>query len=97
MRVSRIDLAVALLIHLIDGSRVLCRRLAAGRGVADGREVGTHAGTVRLSRRGGRGVGGGAIPLASAAGGALTLLVNLALVVFFLLAGLPFFADLLEF
>lgn len=98
MGISRIDLPVALLIHLIDGGRVLRGRLVAGRSIADRREMGTNAaGTVRLSCGSGRGVGGRAIALATAAGGALALLVNLALVVLFLLARLPFLADLLEF
>lgn len=98
MGISRIDLPVALLINLIDAGRVLRGRLVAGRGVPDRREMGTNAaGAVGLSRRGGSGVGGRTIPLASAAGGALALLVNLALVVLFLLACLPFLADLFEF
>ena len=98
MGISRIDLPVALRIHLIDGRRVLRRRLVAGRSIPDRREMRTAAaGAVRLSRRSGRGVGGRAIALASAAGGALALLVDLTLVVLFLFARLPFLADLLEF
>lgn len=97
MRISRIDLPIALLIHLVDRSRVLSRRLAAGRSIPDRRKMGTNTGTVGLSCGGGSGVGGGAIPLTSATGGPLALLVDLALVVLFLLAGLPFFADLFEF
>lgn len=97
MGISRIDLPVALLIHLIDASRVLRGRLVAGRSIPDRREMGTDAaGAVRLSRRSRRGVGGRAIALASA-GGALALLIDLTLVVLFLLARLPFLADLLEF
>lgn len=98
MGISRIDLPVALLIHLVDSSRVLRGRLVAGRRIPDRREMGTNAaGAIRLSRRSGGGVGGRAITLAAAAGGALTLLVDLALVVLFLFARLPFLADLLEF
>lgn len=97
MGIARIDLPVALLIHLIDGGRILRGRLVAGRGISDRREMGANAGAIRLARRGGSGVGGRALPLASAAGGALALLVNLALVVLFLLAGLPFLADFFEF
>jgi hypothetical protein len=98
MGISRIDLPVALLIHLIHRGRVLRRRsLAGGRGVPNGREMRTNAGTVGLSGRRLRGVGGWTIPLAAAARRPLSLFVHLALVVLFFLASLPFLTDLFEF
>lgn len=96
MRVSGIHLTVTLLIHLVHGW-ILRRSLTTGRSVPDGWEVRTATRAVGLAGGGGGGVGGGAIALASATGGPLAFLIHLALVVFFLFAGLPLFADLFEF
>ena len=91
--VSRVYLAVALLVHLLHPSWVLTWDLSTGGGITDGWELRTHAGRVVLWRRLGR-VGGLAVGLRRCT---LSLVVSLALVLLLLLSRLPLLADLFEF
>lgn len=79
---------------------VLAWDLAVRRLVSDGRELRTDTATIGrwLSMGGIRRIGSlDLVGLGSLSGSALTLLNGLALSFLFLLAGLPFLADLLEF
>lgn len=90
--VSRVHLAVALLVHLLHPSWVLTWDLSPGRSVTDRRELGTDARRVVLWRRLGR-VGRLAIGLRRCT---LSLVVRLSLALFLLLSRFPLLADLLE-
>ena len=99
MRIPRVRyLAIVLLIHLIDSTRIRSRDLAASRCVTDWRKVGTNTGSIILAGRGllSR-VTGLTVDLRSSRSRPLSLLVSLALIVLLLLASLPFFSDLLKF
>ena len=92
VRVSRVHLAIALLVHLLDPPGVLTWNLSAGGGVTDRWKLGADARRIvlwwRLRRIGGLPVG-----LRSCT---LSLVISLALVLFLLLPRLPLLADLFE-
>lgn len=90
--VSRVHLAIALLVHLLHPSGVLTWDLSAGRGITDRGQLRTHASRVILRRWLGR-VGGLAVSLRRRT---LSLVVSLALVLLLLLPRFPLFADLFE-
>ena len=90
--VSRVHLAIALLVHLLHPSGVLTGHLSAGRGVTDRWQLRTHARRVIWWRCLGR-VGGLAVGLRRCT---LSLVVSLALVLLLLLPRLPLLADLFE-
>lgn len=98
MRVPGVDLPVSLLrlVHLLDAAGVLLGHLPAGRSVADGRELRATAGGVVGTLRC-VGIAAGGARFAATVGGARAVLFGFALVIFVLLALLPFFANLFEF
>ena len=97
VRIARIDLSVPLLrlIHLLDPAGILLRHLSTTRRITDWRQlraasrriIGT-LGLVRITCR---------LRLATTIGGACTLVVGFASVLFVLLSLLPFLSDLFEF
>jgi len=95
--VTRVHLAVALLVQLFHPSGVLTGNLTAGRCVTDGRQLRANARRVALTRRSLSRISGLAVDLIRLGGCTLSLLFSLALVVFLLLACLPLLSDLLEF
>ena len=97
VRVRRVHLTIALLIHLVRSTRILAGDLSTGRGVADGWKLRTNPGRVVGAGGSLRRVGGGAIDRLTASDGrTVALLFDLAGILFFLLTGLPFLANLLE-
>lgn len=95
--VRRIDLTVALRVHLIHSARVLSRNLATiGGSVTNRGQVRTNPRSIILSRRSLGRVGRLAVDRRSASGRALTFFVGFALIVFLLLAGFPFFPNFFE-
>ena len=95
VRVSS-GIPIALLVHLVNASRVLHWSLALGRRVADGRKVWTNAGRIVGAGWCLCGICGLTIDTISPSDGTLTFLVCFASSLFLLLAGLPLFANLLE-
>ena len=97
VRVRRVHLTIALLIHLIWSTRILARDLTTSRSVADGWKLRTNTGRVVGTSGCLRWVGSRAIHRLTASDGrTVSFLFGLASILFFLLAGLPFFANLLE-
>lgn len=99
-RVARVlQVAVAILLQLLHAasrSLILSGDLGAGL-VADGRQLDGAARLLLLvAARGGGGVRRGRLGVGRAGRGTSTVVVGLALVLLFLLAGLPLLADLLE-
>lgn len=95
--VTRVNLTVTLRVHLIHSTRVLGGNLAASGRVADRGKVRADVASVILSRGSLRRVGGLTVDLGSSSGGALPLFVSFALIVLFLLSGLPLLPYFLEF
>ncbi len=93
-------MVVAVLLQLLNTTGwglVLARHLSA-RLIADGRKLDLGAATLLIAGRWLSIVVGGAVSRVSLGGGSTsTLLFGLALILFFLLACLPFLANLLEF
>ena len=96
VRVSCVHLTITLLVHLVHATCILLRNLAAGRCVANGREVRTSTRGIVLPRWCLSGIVGLAVDGAATIGAALSLLLGLACIVFFLLACFPFLANLFE-
>jgi len=97
MWVTRVSLPIASLVHLLHAACILRWNLATGWSVANGGEVRADTGRIVLACGSLRGFGGLAVNGAATLSGALAFLFSLALAVFLLLTGLPFFSNLFEF